>query len=311
MLLLGGRFGVSCNESAMVAEKSSLLLLVFLVILQLSCCQAYFVGTTPIQNRRQGPISKCPMREEHGTTFHPSSSRRLSFPLNNAQLALSLSSSSSLSADNGALESEITNLCKAGKFDEAIASLEELSPDDTTDGLSVKSYYVQILKSLVDRQHQLQEERIAELQKNTATSVTTKAATTTNVDDYTVHLHQADKIVQRLLDLGKKNSDDSLLPSAEDLHNVIQMWGSSTLVDGASVQCQSYLETLWSLYETTKDEKFVPRHESYYSTVLACSARDRGLEAAKRAEHLLNEMESKCHDHLKLTPNRSIANGVM
>jgi hypothetical protein len=216
-----------------------------------------------------------------------------------------------LSADNGALENEMMSLCQAGKFDEAIAGLEKLSPDDTTDGLRFKSCYVQILKSVVNRQQQLQEERIAELQKNTATSVTTKAATNTNIDDYTVHLHQADKIVQRLLDLGKKNSDDSLLPSAEDLHNVIQMWGSSTLVDGASVQCQSYLETLWSLYETTKDEKFVPRYESYYSTVLACSTRDRGLEAAKRAEHLLNEMESKCHDHPKLTPNRSIANGVM
>jgi hypothetical protein len=309
MLLLGGRFGVSWDGSAVAAKKSSLLLLVFLVIQLLSCCQAYFVGTTPIQNRQQGPISKCPKLEEHGTTFPPSSSRRLFFPRNNAQLALSSSSSSS-SVDGGALESEIASLCEAGKFDEAITSLEELSPDtDTTAGLKLKSFYVQILKGLVDRQQQLQEERIAELQKNTATTVVTKA-TTTNIDDYTVNLHQADKIVQTLLDLGKKNSD-SLLPSAEDFHNVIKMWGSSTLVDGASVQCQSYLETLWSLYDETEDEQFVPWHESYYYAVLACSARDRGLESAKRAEHLLNEMESKCHDHPKLTPNRSIANGVM
>jgi hypothetical protein len=39
--------------------------------------------------------------------------------------------------------------------------------------------------------------------------------------------------------------------------------------------------------------------------------RDRGSDAAKLAENLMEEMESVCQDHPELTPDRSIANEVL
>jgi len=274
-----------------VSKSSSFLIVVFIAIL--SCCQAYYVGT-PIRNQRRSLLT-CPKHEERGTRY-PSSSRR--FP-RRALAVLSSSLSSPTSPVDG-ISTEIASLCEAGQFDEAIASLEqEPSPDG-----DLKSCYVKILKSLVDRQQQLQEERI-----EAKTAGITKAAS--SEDDYTVHLHQADKIIQKLLELGKSDNSDLLLPTAEDFNDVIKMWGSSTFADEASVRCKSYLESLWSLYREQKDEKFVPLRESYYHTVLACSARDRGLDAAKRAEGLMEEMEASCDYHPQLTPNRSIANGVM
>jgi len=206
-----------------------------------------------------------------------------------------MSSSSSPSSQIGELETEIASLCKAGKLENAIATLEQLSPDGDT-----KSCYVTILKSLVDRQQQLQEQQIE--QKN---NVINKPTSNEDAD----HLHQANKILQRLIELGEVDSE--LLPTAEDFNAVIQMWGSSAFVDEASVQCESHLKVLWSLYHERHEEKFVPLHESYYNTIRACSARDRGSDAAKRAESLMAEMESVCKDHPQLTPDRSIANEVM
>jgi len=285
MLLLRGKDGYSRDRPVVVAKRSSFFLLVILGIL--SFCQSYFVGR-PVQSRP--PILDCPKHEEH-RTLYPLSSRL--FP-GHALAPLSLSSSSL-----EGLERDITTLCEASRFDEAIASLDKLSPDG-----DLKSRYVQILKSLVDQQNRVHEERI----KLISIGGTIKA-----IDDenYSVHLHQADKILQTLLGLGENSDSDSCLPSAEDFNDVIKMWGSSTFVEEASVRCQSYLETLWSLYREKEDERFVPLHESYYHAVLACSARDRGSDAAKRAESLMEEMESYCNDHPRLTPDRSIANGVM
>jgi len=165
----------------------------------------------------------------------------------------------------------------------------------------LKSCYATILKSLVAKQQQLQENRIE--QKKSSPSKPS------NGNKDTIHLHKAEKILKRLLELGK--SDEALLPTAEDFNDVIRMWGSSTFVDDASVKCQSYLESLWSLYQEQREEKYVPWNESYYHAIVACSARDRGSVAAKRAESLMAEMESRCGDYPQLTPTRDIANGVM
>ena len=124
-----------------------------------------------------------------------------------------------------------------------------------------------------------------------------------------LHLHQANNVLQRLLELGE--IDSILLPSAEDFNSVIRIWGSSAFVENASVQCHNHLKTLWSLYNKHKDKKFVPLNTSYYYAIRACSMRDRGSDAAKLAENLMEEMESVCQDHPELTPDRSIANEVL
>jgi len=220
-------------------------------------------------------------------------------------LGSSSSSSSTPSSESG-FEAEITSLCEAGQYGEAIAILEQLPPDADR-----KSGCVRLLRSLSDRHSRLWEERI-----NVRTNATPTARLAMNNDDADdrtkQYLSWADTIVQTMLELGEQpDTDSSLLPTAEDIHLVIEMWASSTSIDGASMRCRSYLDALWSLHEKRKDERFVPLRESYDCAVSACSARDRGLEAAERAEGLLKEMESVRREHPALTPDRSVANGVM
>eukprot|EP00531_Pseudo-nitzschia_arenysensis_P009160 CAMPEP_0116140704 /NCGR_PEP_ID=MMETSP0329-20121206/13998_1 /TAXON_ID=697910 /ORGANISM="Pseudo-nitzschia arenysensis, Strain B593" /LENGTH=760 /DNA_ID=CAMNT_0003635853 /DNA_START=165 /DNA_END=2444 /DNA_ORIENTATION=+ len=275
MLLLRRRSGFpsSCRPG-MAAETLPIFLLV-LVGMNV-CCQGYFVGT-PMQ-KRQGPVSITAQYDEPGTIFP---SRQFSALF------------SSLSPSNE-IETEITKLCEAGSFDEAFSNLEELPQDD-----GLKSCYIQILESLANRQMQVQEERtLAPKEKND------------NID-YMFHLEQADRIIQKLLELGKAPDNEVSLPEAEVFNNIIKMWGSSTFAEKSSLKCQSYLDSLWSLHDEQKDELFVPLFESYFYAVSACSARDRGLDAAKRAEILMKEMESRCQKHPELTPNRLIANEVM
>ena len=255
--------------------SSPVLLLVLLGLLE--HCEAYFIGT-PIQNR-QGPNSICPRHKEQGRLY----------PYRHVPVLFS-----SMPSSTEELNTEIIRLCEAGEFEEAVASLEHLPPD-----IGLKSCYVQILKSLGDRQNQLQDER-ALAPKRTDTDI-----------DNMVHLEQADKILQTLLELGGKPDSEFLLPDAELFNDLIKMWGSSTFAEKASEQCQFYLDSLWSLYDEQKDARFVPSLESYYHAISACSARDRSLDAVKRAESLMKDMESRSQDHPELKPNRSIANGVM
>jgi len=217
-----------------------------------------------------------------------------------------LGSSSSTPSSESGFEAEITSLCEAGQYGEAIAILEQLPPDARR-----KSSCARLLRSLSDRHSRLWEERI-----NVRTNATPTARLAMNNDDdddrTKQYLHWTDTILQTMLELGEQSdTDSSLLPTAEDIHLAIEMWASSTSIDGASVRCQSYLDTLWSLHEKRKDERFVPLRESYDCAVSACSARDRGLDAAERAENLLKEMGSVCREHPALTPDRSVANGVM
>lgn len=205
-------------------------------------------------------------------------------------------------------------MCEAGRFDAAIAALEEAQGEPPTDDAALKSCFVRILTSLSDRQSELQEEWLTERNTTTTTSTHTPAvvgekAGNANGSEQKSLLRMADKIVRRLLESGK--TKDVFLPSAEEMNHAIRMWGSSVSAEGSSEMCGSYLGSLWSLYREKKDERFVPLYESYRYAVSACSARDRGQAAAERAEGLWNEMEALCREHPRLTPKRSIANGVL
>ena len=305
--LLRNGFGFAFDGSVAMTKKSTLLVPLILALLSFYRGHAYYIGITGTKHRHGArPGRNCPYRGEYGTpgVLPPASSnwrlpRAFSGPL------CSSSSSSSPSSASDA-ETEIESLCEAGQYDEAIAILEQMLPD-----VRRKSCSVQLLRSLSDRYSRLQEERINE-RRNTAT--TTRLATNNEDDDNRTkqYLRWADTIVQSMLDVGEQSdSDSSMLPTAEEMHLAIEMWGSSPSVEGSSVLCQNYLNTLWSFYEKRKDERFVPLRESYDCAVSACSARDRGQDAAQRAESLLEEMESVCREHPSLTPDRSIANGVM
>jgi len=278
---LRGRLSASGAGSVVATSCWALLVLVFLGIL--SCCHAYFVGnqiqiqprsSTNFQNNKDlGPFiarHKLPSRQ-FSRRFHTS-----------------LSSS-------GDLETEISSLCDADRFEKAIEILERESL-----GAHTKSCYATILKNLADREEQLEEQRIEE-----KSSVISKPPS----DKDTVRYLQSSRILDRLLELGKLDSE--LLPTADDFNCVIKMWGSSDYVEEASIKCRSYLRTLWSLHNKEQEQKFVPLKESYFYAIRACSQRDRGSDAAKRAENLMNEMESAGRDHPDLLPDRSIANEVM
>ena len=283
------KFSFSCDGPASFSQRPSLSLL--LLILTISFCSAYFIGG-PVQ-KQQRSIWNGPSIQKGIGQQHPPQLKR--FP----RVILSASSS-----EHG-LESEIIKLlCNSGQFDEALESLEQLPPSD-----QLKSYYTQILKCLVDRQTRIHADRIIGNKNITALNV--KDYEEIDNDSYILHLHQGDKILQKLIKLGGKPGCEMMLPTAEEFNDVIKMWGSSTFVDNASIQCRSHLDSLWTLHQKHNDERFVPLYESYYYSVMACSARDHGFNAAKRAESLLAEMESKCLDHPQLKPKRSIMNEVM
>eukprot|EP00536_Pseudo-nitzschia_multiseries_P015887 jgi/Psemu1/44147/gm1.44147_g len=216
----------------------------------------------------------------------------------NMQTSLSSSASSSSSSASLSslveLETEIASLCEADRFQEAIDALEK---EDTEPTARVKACYTTILKSLVDREEQIEVQRM-EGKNNMIRKPTDEKDT--------VRYLQASKILDRLLELGESNRE--LLPTAEDFNSVIKMWGSSVFVDEASIKCRSYLRELWTLHNKYHDEAFVPLKESYYYAIRACSQKDRSSSAANRAQSLMNEMEAVCVKHPQLSPDRSIAN---
>lgn len=250
--------------------------LLFLTI-TIPYCQAYFVGNTIHSQPRT--ISDLQERPRLAST------------------QTDMSSSSSHYHTEGQLQAKIAKLCKSRQFNDAIETLEDSSPDVET-----KSCYLMVLNSLVEQHQQLQQRQVKLKRKSVAIY-----KPTSNED--ALRLHQANTVLQRLLELGKV--DSLLLPSGEDFNSVIKIWGSSAFVDNASIQCHHHLKTLWSLYNKHKDDKFIPMYHSYFYTIRACSTRDRGPNAAQLAENLMKEMESVCQDHSHLTPDRPIANEVL
>jgi hypothetical protein len=144
-------------------------------------------------------------------------------------------------------------------------------------------------------------------------------------DRYIVGTNQwATNMLRLFIDKGTKNS--AWLPTAQHFHLVVQSWIVATpTVEGASVQCKWLIETQWSIYhqesnrqpesETSLSHKdlqeFIPQRDTYFAAIRACSLRDRGVDAAKRAEALMDEMEA-CHEkYPHLMPDRAIMNEVM
>lgn len=216
-----------------------------------------------------------------------STERRL-FTENNILVRTNLSSSSS----------ELTSLCDREDFHSAIKLMEHSLPNDDT-----KECYDMILNGLVKKQKTLQQHTIKHR------GIGERIIYNPSINDDTIYLEQASTILNCLLDLGKNNS--SFLPSAEDFNSVIEIWGNAAFVDNASVHCHNHLKSLWSLHDRLQDDKFLPLYDSYYHAIRVCSMRDRGPAAAQLAEDLMNEMESICHDHPHLTPDRSVANEVL
>jgi hypothetical protein len=144
-------------------------------------------------------------------------------------------------------------------------------------------------------------------------------------DIYVVNTCQwTTKKLQTFIDQGVKNP--AWLPTAQIFHLVIQSWiVAAPAVEGASIQCKSLIEKQWSVFHqksTQRDEsqsslygedlpKFIPQRETYFAAIRACSLRDRGVDAAKRAEALMDEMEVLCQKYPQLTPDRAIMNEVM
>jgi pentatricopeptide repeat protein len=98
----------------------------------------------------------------------------------------------------------------------------------------------------------------------------------------------------------------------------IKVWVATPSEEGASVECQSRLEKFWTWYsrrpneqQQLTDKESSSLKECYYHAIRACSMRDRGAGAAKQAEALMEEMESRCIEFRSLAPDRRIVNEVM
>jgi hypothetical protein len=134
----------------------------------------------------------------------------------------------------------------------------------------------------------------------------------------------ATNMLQTFINRGTENS--AWLPTSQLLHLVIQsLIVASPSVEGASVQCKSLIEKQWSVYhkELKRQQEsengvydkelqlLIPHRDTYFAAIRACSLRDRGVEAAKRAEALMDEMEALREKCPNLTPDRAIMNEVM
>lgn len=99
-------------------------------------------------------------------------------------------------------------------------------------------------------------------------------------------------------------------PTALSYNSLISVWASSNQPQKAD-RCYEYLDSLWALYDETNDSKYVPLRSSYISTIDALARSRQGYDGAKRAEALLEDMESSRHDHPQLSPNKICFNAVL
>jgi hypothetical protein len=141
-------------------------------------------------------------------------------------------------------------------------------------------------------------------------------------------LRWATNMLEEFIRRGNQENS-SWWPTADVFHVVVQSWTTATpTVAGASVECQKLIARLWSLYHQEKERQeqqqqedsideerlgqFVPSRDTYFAAIRACSLRDRGVDAAKRAEALLDEMEALDKNKFaSLIPDRRIFNEVL
>lgn len=178
------------------------------------------------------------------------------------------------------LRDEIKTLCKQGKILEAANVLEqaELSmAEKESNSWPEESCYLTILKALT-------------WESNSQSTM------------------MAENIIDRMIDNSKNGKCEP--PSAQAYNAAICVWAESNRQNAAS-RCCEYLDMLWSLYDQTKDEKFVPLRSSYISTIDALSRSRKGLEGAMEAERLLEDMERFSQIHPSLAPNTISFNAVL
>ncbi|KAL3915276.1 MAG: hypothetical protein SGILL_005730 [Bacillariaceae sp.] len=110
-----------------------------------------------------------------------------------------------------------------------------------------------------------------------------------------------------------------------DLKSIIDMilftmkvWISAPSEEEASGECQAILDTFWTVYKRRPKEQQTlsfsdasSLRDCYFCAIRACSMRDRGADAAKRAELLMEEMESRNREFPGLAPDKGIVNEVM
>jgi hypothetical protein len=119
----------------------------------------------------------------------------------------------------------------------------------------------------------------------------------------------ADDMLQRMVEHSKEYPD--CLPTAPAYNAVIFAWSKGNHREQSAQRCDECLQTLWSMFDETKDARYVPYTSSYISTITALSKSRGGRYAAERAEELLEHMES-CRDEFPhLTPTTICANAVL
>ena len=101
----------------------------------------------------------------------------------------------------------------------------------------------------------------------------------------------------------------SSTPSFEDDSELTTMITTTATEE----RCLDLLNELWSLYETTKDNKYVPTKSTYIATLSALSRCVGGTRAAQQAEDLLEDMEqqSQQNNHIHLEPTTICFNIVL
>ncbi|KAG7362237.1 PPR: pentatricopeptide repeat domain containing protein [Nitzschia inconspicua] len=136
-------------------------------------------------------------------------------------------------------------------------------------------------------------------------------------------LQRSSKLLDVFIKRGQKVPE--WLPTADMFASVIKSWTTATpSVPGASVECTALLKKIWSLYRQEEKrqkesnginrdilQRFVPDRDTYFAAIRSCSMRDRGVDAAKRADALLDDMEALREEFPQLTPDRTIVNEVM
>ncbi|KAL3932784.1 MAG: hypothetical protein SGARI_003870, partial [Bacillariaceae sp.] len=191
------------------------------------------------------------------------------------------------------LETEIARLCSNAAADDDIAMaadiLEQWNIQDQYDNDKLVTCYTTVLQALV----------------------------TTSRDAIPDAASRASRLFHKFVS-SQVVENWELSPILDALSLVIQVWTATPSEEGASIECQSLLEKFWSLYQSRpmkeqqlSGDEALSLKECYLHTIRACSMRDRGADAAKRAETLIEELEARRADFPLLAPDRRIVNTVM
>ena len=177
-----------------------------------------------------------------------------------------------------ALNDAVHGLCREGKLDDAmklIHTMEE-SMDDMESLKPGQSTYVAVMKSY-------------------ARSDRDDAA------------EKAEEILSHMSSL----SHACCMPKGQAYSAAILAWSNSKHVN-AGQRADALLSKLWSLYNSTEDQAYLPTRATYTSAITAWARSGQSKKAAERAEELLEEMEDYCRKgYESLGPTTACVNAVL